>query len=105
MAKTIYYVPKITSAKTEYRELLPDDQSWLLAQLNEWVVKMATLSNTTNEDLKALRNEYWRKRRNTLPRGQDGMNSPESMIAGILDNVLYSPTPQRDLTHLHYLFL
>lgn len=59
---------------------------------------MATLSNTTNEDHKTLRDQWWRKRRSTLPRGRDGQNSPESMVAGILDNMLYSATLQRDFT-------
>ena len=45
-----------------------------------------------------LRDSYWRKRRANLPRGRDGNNSPESMVAGILDNMLYAENPQRDFT-------
>ncbi len=62
------------------------------------MVKMGTLSNSNNEDLKCLRDQWWRRRRNTLPRGRDGQNSPESMVAGILENMLYLDTPQRDFT-------
>ena len=98
MTKTIHFIPKFTSAKTTYRELHETERAWLLNEMLQWVVKMATLSNTTNEDLKSLRNDYWRKRRSTLPRGRDGQNSPESMIAGILENMLYSDNPQRDFT-------
>jgi hypothetical protein len=59
---------------------------------------MGTLSNTTNEDHKTLRDQWWRKRRSTLPRGKEGQNTPESMVSGILDNMLYSATLQRDFS-------
>lgn len=98
MTRSIKYVPKLTGAKTEYRELTGEDHSWLLNQMMQWLVRMGTLSNTTNEDLKELRDIYWRKRRGSLPRGRDGMNTPESMIAGILENMLYKANPQRDFT-------
>ena len=98
MARTLHYIPKITSARTEYRELDPTDHAWLISQMLEWIVKMGTLSNTANSDYKLVRNEYWRKRRATLPRGRDGQNTPESMVAGILENMLYDPNPQRDIT-------
>lgn len=98
MARSINYVPKNTTAKTEYREFRPEDHAWLISQMMEWMVKLGCLSNTTNEDLKALRDQYWRKRRSNLPRGRDGLNSPESMIAGILENILYAENPQRDFT-------
>lgn len=98
MARTVHYIPKITSARTEYRELTAEDHAWLISQMLEWMVKMGTLSNTSNSDYKLVRNEYWRKRRATLPRGRDGQNTPESMVAGILENMLYDPMPQRDFT-------
>ena len=96
--RNIRYLPKITSARTEYREITEEDHQWLLSELNTWLVKMAMLSNTTDEDLRELRDSYWRKRRANLPRGRDGNNSPESMVAGILDNMLYAENPQRDLS-------
>lgn len=98
MARTVHFIPKITSARTEYREINPEDHTWLISQMLEWTVKMASLSNTTNPDLRAVRNDYWRKRRATLPRGREGQNSPESMVAGILENMLYDAEPQRDFT-------
>ena len=98
MAKTIPYVPKITGAKTQYREISDESRSYVLNTLMRGLVLMSTLSNTTNEDLKSVRNDYWRKRRSTLPRGRDGMNSPESMVAGILQNMLYAEQPQHDFS-------
>lgn len=96
--RVVHYMPKITAARTEYREINTDDHDWLISQMLEWTVKMASLSNTTNPDLKSVRNDYWRKRRASLPRGREGQNSPESMVAGILENMLYDANPQRDFT-------
>ena len=62
------------------------------------LVRMGTLSNSNTEDLKQLRDQWWRRRRSTLPRGRDGQNTPESMVAGILENMLYLDTPQRDFS-------
>jgi len=98
MAKTIYYVPKITSAKTEYREISEDDHNWLIQQMLCGLVKMGAIGNSHNEDFKLVRTQYWHRRRAALPKGRDGQNTPESFIAGILDNMLYSDNPQRDFT-------
>ena len=98
MARTIYYIPKIVQARTEYRDLDSADQTWIINQMLEWLVKMSTLSNTANQDERLVRNEYWRKRRASLPRGITGQNTPESMVSGILDNMLYSSAPQRDFS-------
>jgi CRISPR/Cas system CSM-associated protein Csm2 small subunit len=98
MARTIPYVPKITGAKTNYREISQEDHDWLINQMIKATIKMATLSNTINEDQKQVRDQWYRKRRSSLPRGRDGQNTPESMIAGILDNMLYGETPQRDFS-------
>ena len=98
MAKTIYYIPLVTGARTEYRKVSAEDSTYLLNQMMRGLVKMATLSNTTNDDYKELRDIWWRKRRKTLPKGRDGQNSPESFIAGVLDNMLYATNQQRDVT-------
>ena len=98
MAKTLKYIPKTTSAKTEYRELSDSDRTWLIIELNKWLVKMAVLSNTNDPKLKQIRDDFWRTRITDLPAGRSGKNTAESMIAGILDNILYSATPQRDFT-------
>lgn len=59
---------------------------------------MSILSNTVNEDHKMMRDHWWRRRRSSLPRGKSGQNTPESMIAGILQNMMYEQEPQRDFT-------
>ena len=96
--RTIPYVPKITGAKTNYREISEADHNWLIQSMFKALVKMGTLGNTTNEDHKAIRDQWYRKRRATLPRGRDGQNSPESMLAGMLDNMLYAENPHRDFS-------
>ncbi|CAB4128179.1 hypothetical protein UFOVP109_29 [uncultured Caudovirales phage] len=98
MSRRIPYIPKITGARTQYREISPEDHAWLQAQMMRALVKCATLSNTRDEDQRVFRNEYWRKRRANLPRGRTGMNTPESLIGGILDNMLYAEPAQRDFS-------
>lgn len=96
--KIIPYIPKITGAKTNYREISEADHNWLIQHMLKALVKMGTLGNTTNEDHKLIRDQWYRKRRATLPRGRDGQNSPESMLSGILENMLYAENPQRDFS-------
>ena len=91
-------MPITAAARTEYRNINPEEHAWLISYLFKVLCRMATLSNTTVEDLKQLRDTWWRKRRSTLPRGRSGQNTPESMVAGILENMLYSDAPQRDFT-------
>lgn len=98
MTRTITYSPKITGAKTQYREISPEDHNWLIQYLLQGLVSMSTLSNTTNEDHRMVRDQYWRRRRSSLPRGRTGYNSPESLVAGVLENMLYSDPPQRDFS-------
>ena len=88
----------MAAAKTEYRNINPEEHGWLISYLFRVLCRMSTLSTTNTEDLKTLRDQWWRRRRTTLPRGRDGQNSPESMVAGILENMLYSDTPQRDFS-------
>ena len=98
MTKIITYSPKITGAKTQYREISPADHDWLIQYLLQGLVTMSTLSNTLDEDQRIFREQYWRRRRDNLPRGRNGKNSPESMVAGLLHNMLYSTPAQRDFT-------
>ena len=99
MTRTIQYIPKHTAAKTEYREISDADLSWVLDQLAEYMVVMATLSTSKSELIQGIVNDFWRGRTNQLPKGKDGKNSPESMVGGILENFRYKkPTPQYNLT-------
>ena len=77
---------------------MAEEHAWLISYLFKVLCRMSTLSTTNNEDHKTLRDQWWRKRRSTLPKGRDGQNTPESMVAGILENMLYSETPQRDFS-------
>lgn len=98
MAHVIRYIPKFTAARTQYREISPEDHAWLINYLIRCLVTMGNLSNAKEEDLKTVRDLYWRKRRASLPRGRNGQNTPESLVAGVLDNMLYSEAPQRDFS-------
>ena len=98
MTKIITYSPKITEAKTQYRELSDADHAWLIQYLLQGLVTMSTLSNTLDEDRRIFREQYWRRRRSNLPRGRNGQNTPESMVAGILHNMLYLEPVQRDFS-------
>lgn len=98
MTRTIMYNNKHTSAKTVYREIEHKEQDWILTQLVHWTTEMGTLSNARDQDSRQIRDGFWREITKELPRGQNGPNSPESMVAGILDNMLYSATPQRDFS-------
>ena len=59
---------------------------------------MGLLSNAVDEDHKMLRDQWWRRRRSSLPKSKIGQNTPESMISGILLNMMYQDEPQRDFT-------
>jgi len=96
--KTIYYLPKDTTASTEYRQIRPEDHDWLIAYLFRILVTMGLLSNAVDEDHKMLRDQWWRRRRSSLPKSKIGQNTPESMISGILLNMMYQDEPQRDFT-------
>ena len=98
MTKTIYYTPKITEARTQYRNILEPDRDYVLQYLIRTLTTMATLGNCVDEDLRMLRDQWWRRRRNTLPRGRTGQNTPESMVGGIVHNLLYAEPRQNDLT-------
>lgn len=98
MTRMVSYLPKNTAANTEYRDVCEGDHSWLLNQLMQYLVMMATLTTSKSEDNKIVIAEYWRKKRSNLPKGREGQNSPESMVAGIIENMLYATVPQKDFT-------
>lgn len=98
MTRMVQYLPKNTTANTEYRDVCDSDHSWLLNQLMQYLVMMATLTTSKSEDNKIVITEYWRKKRSNLPRGREGQNSPESMVAGIIENMLYATAAQKDFT-------
>lgn len=93
---TIKYVPKITSAKTEYREVDAADLSGIQQQLIRWLAVMSEADMSHNEDIRAVREQFWHRRTKNLPSGKEGQNTPASFIGGIVNNMVFGT--QRDLS-------
>lgn len=96
--KIIKYMPKITSARTEYREISDLDHQWLIESQSRWMVRMGQLDQAASEDQRIVREHWWHRRTKTLPRGRQGLNTPCSFVSGCLWNMLWSQTLQRDFT-------
>ena len=97
--KLIKYVPKITSARTEYREISEEDQQWLQVQMIHWLTKMAELDQSHDEDVKYFLEHWWHKKSKRLHKGQQGPNTPCSTVGGVLNNLMFKEVPQRDFSH------
>lgn len=98
--KTIKYIPKATTAKTQYLEIDKDDMDWLKTELMRWLSLMGEYDNSHNDDVKQIMKYWWYKKSNTLPKGKEGQNSPLTFVAGLVNNLVFGST--RDLT-THYL--
>jgi hypothetical protein len=98
MMRTIKYIPKATSARTEYREIDAEDQQWLQVELIRWLSLIGELDQTHDEDLRLFRDSWWHRKSKDLSKGQFGPNSPCSIIAGIVNNMMFKDKPQRDFT-------
>jgi hypothetical protein len=96
--KIVKYLPKITSAKTEYREIAPDDMQWLQTQFILWMALMGELDQYRDEDTVWVRDNWWHKRTRQLHVGKQGPNTPCSTVSGLIMNILFKETPQRDFT-------
>jgi hypothetical protein len=94
--KTIKYIPKITSARTEYREIDTEDMTWIKTELFRWLAIMAELDQARDQDSRWVREQWWHKRTKNLPKGQLGENTPASFIGGLAQNLVFGD--QRDLT-------
>lgn len=94
--KIIKYIPKITSARTQYREIDPEDMRWLQTELIRWLAIMSELDQNRDEDSRWVREQWWHKRTDTLPKGQCGQNTPASFIGGLVKNLVFGQ--QRDLS-------
>ncbi len=97
-ARTIKYVPKITSARTEYCEIDPEDQAWLIDQLIHWLALMGEMDQATDADSEWVRTQWWHRKTNKLNSGKQGRNTPCSFVSGVILNMLYKQPAQRDLT-------
>lgn len=96
MAKEIFYDPKITNARTQYNSISAEDMSWLQIQLIRYLSLMGELRKSRNNDIVQTINQYWAKRTETLPKGKDGWNTPETFVSGLLNNLMFGT--QNDLS-------
>jgi hypothetical protein len=96
--RVIKYIPKVTSARTEYREIDSDQQLWIQTELIRWLALVGELDQTHDEDLRLFRDGWWHRKSKTLSKGHLGPNSPCSVVSGIINNIMFKDSPQRDLT-------
>jgi hypothetical protein len=96
MTRTIKYIPKITQARTEYREISDDDMAWLKMEFWRWLAQMAELEQSRDQDSRWVLEQWWHRRTDTLPKGQSGQNTPSSFVGGLTQNLVFGT--QRDLT-------
>lgn len=94
--RIIKYIPKITSARTEYREIDAEDMAWLQTELIRWLATSAEIQQRRDEDAEYFHKHWWCKRTQTLPKGKNGPNSPQSFIGGLVNNLVFGT--QRDLS-------
>lgn len=100
--KIIKYIPKNTSAGTEYREIDEADKAWILQQCIRALSTMAEYdkkSGTDNSDDVWIRDSWWHKKRKDLHKGKDGMNTPCSVLGGIVNNMMFKVPEQRDFSN------
>lgn len=95
--KTINYYPKNTQAKTTYCEIDSKDMEYIQDQLLRYLCQMGELSINKNKDIKEFVSVFWQARNNELPKGVNGLNSPQSFVSGLLNNLKYGT--QVDLTN------
>ncbi len=96
--KTIKYLPKVTAAQTQYREIDADDSLWLQTELIRWQCLVGQLDQLHEVDMKIFRDYFWHYKTKRLHKGQHGPNTPCSTVAGIIHNIMFKQPQQRDLT-------
>lgn len=96
--KEIYYTPKITAAKTQYNSISATDMLYIQNYCIRYLALMGEVSINQNEDLQQFVKQYWTKRNKTLPKGKNGLNTPQSFISGLLNNLMYGT--QNDLSDI-----
>lgn len=89
MAKQINYDPKTTSAKTQYNKIDKKDMDLVQAELIRYLSLMGELSKNRDREVQNIINQWYRKRTQTLPKGKDGWNTPETFISGLLNNIMF----------------
>lgn len=101
--KTIKYIPKTTSAMTEYRDIAPDDMAWIKTELLRYLSLMAErdLRPSSDTDNQWVLNQFWHRRTSKLHRGKFNdtyrENTPCSFIGGLVNNLVFGT--QRDFSN------
>lgn len=96
MAKQINYDPKITNANTQYNKIDITDMAYVQGQLIRYMALMGELSKYRDREITNIINQWYKKRTQTLPKSTTGQNTPESFIAGLLNNLMFGN--QNDLS-------
>lgn len=94
--RTIKYIPKATTAKTQYVDIDRGDMEWLQTEMIRWLAMMGELDGSHNDDVKQIMKYWWYKKTATLPKGKEGQNSPLTFVSGIVNNLVFGST--QDLT-------
>lgn len=94
--RAIKYLPKNTTANTQYVDLDIDDMSWLKTEMIRWVCLMGELDGSHNDDVKQIMKYWWYKKNSSLPKGKEGQNSPLTFVSGLVNNLVFGTT--KDLT-------
>ena len=97
--RIIKYIPKTTTARTEYREITQDDLLFLQGELIRWLAIMSELDQDPSEDAQWVLSNWWHKRNKKLHKGHNGLNTPASLVGGIVINIMFKEPVQRDLTN------
>lgn len=87
--KDINYEIKATSARTTYYDISKHDMDYIIGELLRYQSLMGELSKSKDKKIQEIVKTLWRDNNKQLPIGKNGMNSPESFVAGMLNNILY----------------
>lgn len=96
--RCIRYWPKNTASRANYVEISEEDRLWLISELTQWCLQIAEWECRDHPDRDYLLWQYWHRRRAGLPKSQWGPNTPHSLTAGLVWNMMFKPEPQRDFT-------
>lgn len=96
--KEILYDPKHTNARTQYNQIETKDMDWLKIELIRYMSLMGELKKSKNRDITAIINQWYTKKTETLPKGREGWNTPETFISGLLNNLMFGT--QNDLSDI-----
>lgn len=96
--KIVKYIPKITTAGTEYREISEEDKADIMNTCIHILSVMAEFDSRRDEDSKWVRDQWWHKRTDKVHKAKTGQNTPCSVIGGIIYNMIYKDPKQRDFS-------